>query len=140
MFKITFHSVIDLITNSSTEIFTNYKNSISTCKEMIGEIFKIFEIDKTVDEVFYINVFLNIGDYENKKYTLEEIYQIIQDVLEGKLKKPDWMIEREQEVFTYIEPIDTYFYIKAKEEKYEMLAKKIEKFLYSPIDTPFENR
>jgi hypothetical protein len=46
------HSFVDLITNSSTEMYIDYSGSIEPCKEMINGIFKAFNIEKTCDEVF----------------------------------------------------------------------------------------
>lgn len=61
-FKLKIHSVIDLITNSSTEIFIDFSKSLKPCKEMINEMFKVCNIDKTCDEVFDITLTFN-DDY-----------------------------------------------------------------------------
>lgn len=52
MIKIKLHSLIDLITNSSTEIYTYSSGSLQACKDMVDEFFKIVGINKTCDEVF----------------------------------------------------------------------------------------
>ncbi len=54
--KINLHSIIDLITNSSTEIYTFSGGSISACKEMVDEFFKALGIDKTCDDVFELSL------------------------------------------------------------------------------------
>ena len=54
--KIGLHSFIDLITNSSTEIFIDYSDSLEPCKEMINEILKTFDINKSCDDIFNISI------------------------------------------------------------------------------------
>jgi len=54
---IPIHSVIDVITNSSTEIFTNAsKNAPKVFKELIDSILKIAGSDKTSDDLFEFTV------------------------------------------------------------------------------------
>lgn len=52
--KIKLHSFVDVITNSSTVIYTNYNGCIGTIKSLVEEIFKIYNVDKTFDEVFTV--------------------------------------------------------------------------------------
>ena len=55
MVKLNIHSVIDLITNSSTEIFINCSNSIEPTKELLTELLTLFGSEKnTLEEVFDI--------------------------------------------------------------------------------------
>ena len=54
--KVKFHSFIDLITNSSTEMFADYSNSVEPLKAMINEMFKVCGVEKTCDEVFVIEL------------------------------------------------------------------------------------
>ena len=66
--KINLHSVIDLITNSSTEIYTYSEGSVAACKEMINEFLKVMNIyDKTCDDLFELSIDSNddetCGDY-----------------------------------------------------------------------------
>ena len=98
---IQIHSVTDLITNSSTVIFTYSENSLNSLKEMINEIFKTFGIDKTCDEVFNLVVLCN-KHYYYQQYLDElaedgdevpevsDLNQLIIDVQEGKVEKPEW--------------------------------------------------
>lgn len=60
--EINVHSFVDLITNSSTEMFIDYSDSVEPCKRMIDEMFKTAGIYKTCDDVF--NVFLENEDDE----------------------------------------------------------------------------
>jgi len=55
-FKLSVHSVIDLITNSSTEIFVDFSNSIKPVKELVNEFLKVQESDKTCDDIFDIRI------------------------------------------------------------------------------------
>jgi len=54
--KLKVHSFVDLITNSSTEIYIDYSNSVIPCKAMIDEMFKACGVNKTCDEVFDITI------------------------------------------------------------------------------------
>lgn len=54
--KINLHSIIDLITNSSTEIYTYSSGSLKACEEMINEFFKVFNIDKTCNDIFELSL------------------------------------------------------------------------------------
>jgi hypothetical protein len=56
MIKIHFHSITDIITNSSTTLFTYSDASPQACEEMIDEIFKTFGIDKKCSDVFRLTV------------------------------------------------------------------------------------
>lgn len=132
MIKIKIHSVVDLITNSSTEIFSYYGNSILPCKEMINEFIKAFGIkNKTCDDIFYISTFCEgdvyaefIRDEQNDITQQEDIETMIESILIGEVEKPEWMKKCEG-------IYENIFYIKAKDEKHKKLANYIEKFLYS---------
>lgn len=56
MIKIKLHSLIDLITNSSTEIYTFSSASLQACKNMVDEFFKMSGINKTCDDVFELSI------------------------------------------------------------------------------------
>lgn len=57
MEKLKLHSIVDVITNSSTVIYT-YQDSIEESKELLQEILNIANIEKSVDDLFYIDTFL----------------------------------------------------------------------------------
>jgi len=65
--QISVHSFVDLITNSSTEMYIDYSDSIEPCKKMINEMFKTFGVYKTCDDVFDIRL-RNSGDEDRQKY------------------------------------------------------------------------
>ena len=51
--KINFHSLIDVITNSSTEIFTTTSRSaISDLKDLINMMLREAGVDKTADDLY----------------------------------------------------------------------------------------
>jgi hypothetical protein len=54
--KIPLHSITDLITNSSTTIYTYSDASEAAMRAMIDEFFKTFGIDKKCDDVFTLMV------------------------------------------------------------------------------------
>lgn len=57
MFKINVHSFIDVITNSSTEIYMwADEGSVKTVKGIIDTILKAAKSDKTADDLFDIRV------------------------------------------------------------------------------------
>ena len=89
--KINIHSVIDIITNSSTEIFVsaNY-SSINTIKTLINHFLKLSKSDKTCDDLFEISInsegfneYLekecgidtSIDIWKDSKYNVEELYK-----------------------------------------------------------------
>ena len=137
MIKFKVHSVIDVITNSSTEIYSWYDGSVSACKEMINEFIKTFGIeDKTADDIFYIDVFLDSYDYTDfMDKDTKEIEQMIKDVLCGKIKKPQGFIDAEKSY----NKNGNYFYIEPKSEDYKSLVDAIKKLLNSPTYDAYYN-
>lgn len=53
--KVNIHSVIDAITNSSTEIFIN-TNNVGALKEFINGMLKSIGSDKTFDDIFEVQI------------------------------------------------------------------------------------
>ena len=149
MHKIKIHSIVDVITNSSTVIYT-YQNSSSEATALLQEILTLLGETRKVDELFYINEFLS-KIYYYSKY-LDELEDVpegypnnsdgkkrddwvsdrINDVLIGKISKPKWMIEAEDHENPSGFCRDLDLCILAREEKYKELAYKMIKFLNSP--------
>jgi len=103
--KINVHSVIDLITNSSTELFMDFSGSIKPLKELINEIFIIGGIDKTCDDVFELSIrpeWWENEDYEFDQETWEEDHESM-----------------------------TILHIKTKDESYSHLVSLVTKFINS---------
>lgn len=58
------HSIVDVITNSSTEIFSlPHKGTVNIIKDMINEILKEVGSDKTADDLFDIKIL--VPDYDS---------------------------------------------------------------------------
>jgi hypothetical protein len=60
--KIKFHSIVDVITNSSTVIYT-YQNSVSEAKELVQAILDLAGEKVSPDDVFYYGVFCDDDRY-----------------------------------------------------------------------------
>jgi len=93
--KIKFHSFIDLITNSSTEMFADYSKSVEPLKEMINEMFKVCGIEETCDEVFVIELD-NEGD-EEMPATLN---------IHAKYEKYDYLVKLIEKFINSVEVIE----------------------------------
>lgn len=144
MVKIPIHSVTDLITNSSTTIFTYSEGSEPAVIEMINELFESFGIDKKCEDVFDTVVLADEYQYSSYLEGLDEddelaqkfkdidINEFVEEVRQGKAEKPDWFktVEELEDSWSYYTP-DTYLHLIPKDKKYEKLAEKVIDFLYS---------
>lgn len=145
MIKIKLHSVTDLITNSSTVIFTYSGGTVEPLKDMINEILKTFNINKTCDDMFDAIVLCDdsdsysewIEEYNDGVYPEgvdenTDIRQLLKDVTAGKTPKPSWFDQVEETEMRYdsFTP-DTYLYLIPKEEQYRKVGELIKSFLYS---------
>jgi hypothetical protein len=155
MIKIKIHSMVDVITNSSSVIYT-YQNSDTAAKELIQEVLNLAGItDKTPDDLFLFGVFCDDDiylesenlpddypeiDYDNTEYGSDErkaqtkirdqwLDDIKTNIMSGKILKPEWMAETESRDEEW-DP-DTYLCIIVKDEKYANLATKIKSLLNS---------
>ena len=61
-FKIKIHSTVDLITNSSTVIFTYQDGCDKAVKELVNTMLKTFGKTETFDDIFYAGIFLDGND------------------------------------------------------------------------------
>lgn len=157
MIKIKIHSIVDVITNSSTVIYT-YQNSIKEAKELVQEVLDIAGItDKTPDDIFYYGIFCDKDRYFEAEhedfpkdcpeidystpYNSEErraIYaaqdkwlgDIKLSIMKGEIEKPNWMVDAEEEDYDGWSP-DSYLYLVPKDNKFKGLADKISKLLGS---------
>ena len=141
--KIPIHSATDLITNSSTTIFTYSGGSAPAVKEMITEFFKTFGIQKTFDECFncvvvagddyvYSEYLENLdGEYPEGVDETTDIEQLVKDVQSGKIEKPEWFEEAEEAENYDNYPASTFLCLITKAPEFEKLAKLVKKFLYS---------
>jgi len=138
--KIKLHSSVDLITNSSTVIFTYSGGSLQAVKDLVNEMLKVFERTETFDDIFYAGVFLDDtyryteDENEDEENTIPEdvdIDKMIDDILIGKIEKPEWMISVEENEDGEGFLPDTMLYLKSKDEKYNELAKQLLNYLTS---------
>lgn len=131
--SIPLHSQTDLITNSSTTIYTYSDASPAACREMIEAIFKSFDIDKKCDDVF--SIVLMLENEDNYEYWLDghghdiegDLSELLDKVRGGKVEKPKWMFDAEKSRHQG----GTVLHISAKSKKYVAVANLIKKFLYS---------
>ena len=151
MFKLNIHSIVDVITNSSTVIYT-YQDSTKEAKELLQEILNLIGEKKEVDDLFYIGVFLEDGDYYTD-YLSEEVDEeeypegypkddwkarnryiadLQEMILKGEVDKPEWMKRVEERTNYNGYEYSTSLYILPKDEKYSELTKRMIAFLNFP--------
>jgi hypothetical protein len=161
MLKFKFHSFVDVITNSSTTIYT-YQNSVKQAKELVEEMLKLAGInDKTADDVFYYGVFCDNERYFEGKLDEEDFLEEHNignfpkndadygtDEHKDLMKKQDeWLLNiqlsimkgeikkpswmKECETNDDYWNPDSYLTLLPKEEKYEAFGKKIKALLNS---------
>jgi hypothetical protein len=114
---LSIHSFVDVITNSSTEMYIDYSGSIEPCKKMINEMFKACGSDKTCDDVFDIK--LRNTNYEDRLRYDENF-------------DPEAPWEEDE-----CSPAEVF--IKVKDPQYEQLAKLVISFLESGESKEFMN-
>lgn len=91
--KIKLHSSVDLITNSSTVIFTYQDNSIEPVRNLFKEIFKTFNVNENVDDIFTFSIEQedksDWSDWEPDSYLMieckDEKYKVIADKIKDIL-------------------------------------------------------
>lgn len=158
MIKIRFHSIVDVITNSSTVIYT-YQNSIKEAKELVAEMLKLMGIDKSPDDVFYYGVFCDndayFDAYENDELPEDcpkvteswsgnkelrdnqiaiqskwfEDYKLL--IIKGDKEKCEWMLNSEKDQYGDSFDPDSYLNLIPKEEQYKVFGEKIKALLGS---------
>lgn len=137
MDKIKIHSIIDLITNSSTEIFTFYNNCPDAIIELMDAVLKTFDIDKDVNELFHIKVLPNMDNLieyyrDENDCSFNEADRIVNEQIQAYIKdeidKPEWI----DAINNYSAQCGNELHIIAKDPKYVDLASKIVKLINSP--------
>jgi len=157
--KINIHSIVDVITNSSTVIYT-YQDSIKEAKELVQEVLDISGIiDKTPDDIFYYGVFCDDDtyfdsmdeedggvedcptiDWNNNTTKEQRDFQRVArnkwlddlelSIMKGEVAKPKWMEAAENDDCNGFLP-DTHLVLIPKDDKFKPLAEKIYKLLGS---------
>lgn len=127
------HSFVDVITNSSTVIYTYHgQDTIQSFKELVNEfLVSVGRPDLTVDDLFYYDIFPDLDDvlaYKDGFVPTIENYRKIAESGE----KPEWL----QELFDISIGsglnIQTRLYVFPKSTQYKDLATKFIDFLDSP--------
>ena len=146
--RLPVHSLIDLITNSSTEIFVNSKGSIEPAKELLTELLKLNGSDKTCDEVFTVSL---VGDFDRIVDILNHEWDEYDEETPQKYgwnHKLDWSA-REKIAREYVEKVEigeesepdyfkelsggqSYISVSTIEPKYAPFLELLKTFLYSP--------
>lgn len=153
--KFKIHSIVNIITNSSTVIYT-YQNSIDEAKSLVEAILNLMgEIDLKPEDVFYYETFCEnyiylermesldkierapkIPDWGDDNYKEDEkkmnkwFISLKNSILMGEIEKPDWMYSIESEDYD-CQP-EIYLNLLPKKKKYEKLAEAMSTFLNSP--------
>lgn len=74
VYDIKIHSFIDVITNSSTEIFVGtHSNTVSMLKDFINNILSVAESDKTADDLFKFEMMPAAVKYKLEELDTEDI-------------------------------------------------------------------
>ena len=94
MLKVKFHSIVDVITNSSTTIFV-YQDSIKEAKELIQEVLKLSGIKETVDDLFWFGVFHDNDAYldyidDMGEAEFEELEELEKEFIKSFPTHEDW--------------------------------------------------
>jgi hypothetical protein len=148
--ELKIHSIVSLITNSSTVLYTDSRKSVDAVKDVIREIFKLHNIDKKVEDVFDIS--LEMDDFDeavydyimdnhedfgieyNDEYKSNELtVKYIEDIKSGKMEMFDWMKNIIQNA------TNNWIVITAKDKEYEHLAVLLRELIYSvDVDEAYE--
>lgn len=149
--KCRIHSIVDLITNSSTVIFT-YQNSIKQAKDLVNEVLRLSGSELNADDVFYYGVFCGsdrYGEYASDMDTDDQddvakeisgldweerdkyIDVLKERILRGEIEVPSWWSDAEYDETGDSWDPDSYLTLLPKDEKYSELANKIKALLNS---------
>jgi len=148
--KIPVHSQIDVITNSSTEIFVHSENSIEPARELLAELLKMDGSDKKVDDVFEISTRMEEWNLEQMieygsedidsdelqeelgidpklpyKEKEKEIKRVVKEIMDGTRSVPEVLED-------YDSGIQTFLVVKSKDPKYDKFLDLLVKLVYSP--------
>ena len=144
--RIKLHSMTDLITNSSTVIYTYSGASLNACREMVDEIFRVLGVDKKCDDVFTLSLTSDLESYEicdgdpgdapdeyvsDGELIESKVDELLNQIRNG-LTPPAWLdkiVERINNQRDY--PLETTLIVTPKLPEFEKLAKLISQFLYS---------
>ena len=147
--RIKLHSMTDLITNSSTVIYTYSGASLNACREMVDEIFRVLGIDKKCDDVFSLRLSSDLDVYDicdtdpeddvpaefttenGSDFNRNKVSELLNQIRNGQTP-PAWLdkiVERINDNRDY--PLETTLIVTPNLPGFENLAKLISQFLYS---------
>jgi hypothetical protein len=155
LIKFNIHSIVQIITNSSTVIFT-YQDSISEVKALVEEVLKISGEDfRSADDIFHYGVFCEDSTYferdldfpkdmpevtgswgsderKESQAKLDEWFAALKvKIMSGEIEQPKWMTDAEEAgSYDYWAP-SRYLCLMPKKKKYAELGNKIEALLNS---------
>lgn len=154
MIKVKIHSIVDVITNSSTVIFT-YQNSVKEAKALVQAVLDLCGLKEvTPDNVFYYGVFCDNDKYfesgnvpedcpaieaewgtperkEQQKSQIDWLEALQISIMKDEIPQPEWMTEAETNHSDGWDP-NSYLAMIPKDDKYKDLAAKMKTFLSSP--------
>jgi len=149
MIKLNIHSIVDVITNSSTVIYT-FQDSITEAKELLQEILNLIGSGEKVDDLFYFDVFLSDVDYyvermedyfddgendedfpkdwpEDWKEQRGYVERLQEKIMKGEIRQPNWM----KSIYRSESSGSTSLHIIPKDDKHKTLVDKMLRFLNS---------
>lgn len=150
MITISTHSFVDVITNSSSIIYSNYSGSVEPAKELIAAFAKAIGFAGNPDDLFYIDAFYDgdhfidaLDNYREEDdgnpdipdINYADYCEMVEKILKKEIEKPEWMGAIEDTMydnFTREEGQGMDFWILPKDDKYKPLADAIKSFLHSP--------
>lgn len=139
------HSAVDVITNSSTVIYTYEWGCEEPVKRLIDEVLRLQGSDKKWSDVFCIGVFCSENDYVGRIHDWEELEDAPVDrserkdwvkskiisVLKGEIDRPKWMTdaEKDDDAGEGCAP-NSRLAILVKDVEYEKLAKHVKDVIF----------
>lgn len=120
------HSVIDVITNSSTEIYTFQDGSVEPIKELLTEVLGLCNIAGTVDDYFYVKLL-------DRSFVERETDAMVEFIMKGEAPETEEQIEATEMSIANEDSFGTVAVILPKQEMFNTLAKKVIQVLDSPI-------
>lgn len=149
---IKIHSITDLITNSSTVIYTYSDDSPEACQKMIDAILGALGIQSTCADMFTVSVEMDrdslsdslsdmdddelpdgiTRDRKNWRWASEAVNSVLDRVASGEIEKPQWLISLESKLQDESEfAPSTMMVISPKKPEFAPAAEAIRNFLYS---------
>jgi hypothetical protein len=151
------HSFVDVITNSSTTIYTYQSGCIDAAKAVVNEMLALEGSSLKADDVFYFGAFCDddvyldkynydseslpagipvvTGDWDSPEHDTTQALQtewfnnLKLSIMKGEAERPDWF-ELAEECDEDYNP-DMNLEIIPKDEKYKVFGEKLLKFLNS---------